>query len=476
MSDRKLLRATRWLRANRKSLQQLDSEISSASIRLEMYEKRLENPKRDAWATAVESHIDRAKRYSANGYILAGYESLFAAERGLIAGMNSEEMHAHAISLRAEASKKLGSSWRAKAASKQLGSKSTQVNIATMQETLGHIQARSQNGYREIDLLKRQLTILGMLLGLITTVTLVVASWGHFRDFDIQFENWLGLAVLFGLMGGTLSAMFSATQTPEGIKNPEAQRSGPLTLIRCLIGGAVAIPIYVFIRSGMIEFKLVDAELTPILAFAFIGGFSERWFFKRLEQIIGVKNESKKKKTFSHPDKNSLPPGKEHDVVGTADRVISSPDTGFRLGVGAVIASEDGSVLQCRRADITTDSWQFPQGGIKEGETPEDAVKRELIEEIGVDGTHLRLEGQVENWLTYELPVKLQNAKVGRGQTQKWFLFRISALGMNLIEPNQEFSECRWVSLQQAVADVVDFRKPIYRHLLSKFAEIINKS
>lgn len=483
-------RTTRRLRASRASLERLDAEISSSTIRRAMYKKRLKDPSGTPWVTATKEHIDRATKCSKKGHVTAGYESLFAAERELIAGMSPEERESRAISLLEEATK-LGDSWRGEAVSKLLGDQSDEISIASLQEALGHIQAQSQNVYHKIDLLKYQLALLSGVLGALIFVIVLLATWGHLYQFDPNSEDWLGLAVLFGLMGGALSAMFTVTHKPKGKKIPDELRNGPLILVRPLLGGATAIPIYVFMRSGFIEFTTIESELAPILALGFIGGLSERWFLSKIGQIFGIEYKSKTSneqspKTGRRTD-SSIDVAETNHNTGNGQSLQKTPEPNikldeanttlfhhFRAGVGAVVASNEGKVLLCQRADVQAGAWQFPQGGIEEGETPVEAAKRELREEIGVDKEQLAVLGDVEGWLTYELPIEKQNTKVGRGQSQKWFLFRISAEGEKQIEPTDEFNAFKWVSMQQAVDAAARFRKPIYERLQSDFSKMIS--
>jgi acetyl-CoA carboxylase carboxyl transferase subunit beta len=56
-----------------------------------------------------------------------------------------------------------------------------------------------------------------------------------------------------------------------------------------------------------------------------------------------------------------------------------------RLAVGAVVLREDGAVLLVRRArPPSVGSWTLPGGKVEEGETPEDAIVREVLEETGL--------------------------------------------------------------------------------------------
>jgi len=75
---------------------------------------------------------------------------------------------------------------------------------------------------------------------------------------------------------------------------------------------------------------------------------------------------------------------------------------GFRPNVGIILSNRDGRVLWARR--VGQDAWQFPQGGIKHGETPEQAMYRELHEEVGLEPCHVKILGRTRGWLRYEVP------------------------------------------------------------------------
>jgi putative (di)nucleoside polyphosphate hydrolase len=75
---------------------------------------------------------------------------------------------------------------------------------------------------------------------------------------------------------------------------------------------------------------------------------------------------------------------------------------GFRANVGIVVADGQGRVLWARRCG--QNAWQFPQGGIHAGETPEQAMYRELDEEIGLQPEDVKLVAQTQGWLRYKLP------------------------------------------------------------------------
>ena len=75
---------------------------------------------------------------------------------------------------------------------------------------------------------------------------------------------------------------------------------------------------------------------------------------------------------------------------------------GFRPNVGIILLNQKNQVFWGKR--IRTHSWQFPQGGIKYGETPEQAMYRELHEEVGLTSEHVRIIARTRDSLRYGDP------------------------------------------------------------------------
>ena len=122
------------------------------------------------------------------------------------------------------------------------------------------------------------------------------------------------------------------------------------------------------------------------------------------------------------------------------------------------------------------DAWQFPQGGINDGESPEAAVMRELHEEIGVAEHAVKVLGQTSGWLKYDLPAHMRrnNSTPGFvGQKQKWFLLRFDCEESNINMQrggSPEFDGWRWVSYWYPVRQVVSFKRDVYRRAMKEFA------
>lgn len=148
---------------------------------------------------------------------------------------------------------------------------------------------------------------------------------------------------------------------------------------------------------------------------------------------------------------------------------------GFRPNVGIVICNRDGQVLWAKR--YGQHSWQFPQGGVDDGETPEQAMYRELYEEIGLKPEDVTIMATSRNWLKYRLPKRLvrwDSSPVCIGQKQKWFLLQLDPGRESRIQfgchGHPEFDDWRWVSFWYPVRQVVSFKREVYRRVMTEFA------
>ena len=150
---------------------------------------------------------------------------------------------------------------------------------------------------------------------------------------------------------------------------------------------------------------------------------------------------------------------------------------GFRPNVGIIICNKLGQLLWAKR--IKQDAWQFPQGGIKEAETTEEALFRELSEEVGLRKDDVRILSQTSEWLKYRLPEPYIRQRKGRtciGQKQKWFLLGLQTEEgrvdlENTLQP--EFDDWCWVNYWYPVNQVVDFKRSVYRKALIELEQSV---
>ena len=153
---------------------------------------------------------------------------------------------------------------------------------------------------------------------------------------------------------------------------------------------------------------------------------------------------------------------------------------GYRPNVGIVICNKHGQVLWAKR--FGQNSWQFPQGGINEGENIETAMYRELFEEVGLMKKDVRLIWASKNWIKYKLPRRLVRESSGNqpvciGQKQRWFLLQLISDESNInlkTTKTPEFDGWRWVSFWYPVRQVVSFKRDVYRRVMKEFASILN--
>lgn len=152
---------------------------------------------------------------------------------------------------------------------------------------------------------------------------------------------------------------------------------------------------------------------------------------------------------------------------------------GYRLNVGMVLFNSKGQVLWARR--IGQNSWQFPQGGIDDGESPEDAMFRELKEELGLESSDVVIVQVSHSWYRYHLPhrlVRWDEKPLCVGQRQRWFLLRISGGHEDRITFDQsnvapEFDGWRWVSYWYPVRQVISFKRDVYRLVMKEFSPAV---
>ena len=146
----------------------------------------------------------------------------------------------------------------------------------------------------------------------------------------------------------------------------------------------------------------------------------------------------------------------------------------YRPNVGIILVNGRNEVFWGKR--VREHSWQFPQGGIKRGESPEQAMYRELHEEVGLRPEHVRIIARTREWLRYEVPehwVRREWRGHYRGQKQIWFLLRLIGRDTDVhlrATDHPEFDAWRWHDYWIPLDSVIEFKRDVYRQALDELS------
>ena len=150
---------------------------------------------------------------------------------------------------------------------------------------------------------------------------------------------------------------------------------------------------------------------------------------------------------------------------------------GYRANVGIILCNSEGRLLWAKR--IYQHAWQFPQGGIHTDETPEEAMYRELEEELGLEAQHVDIIGCTRGWLRYRLPnhlIRYHRKPTCIGQKQVWYMLRMlgGEQDVCLDKTDQpEFDHWRWVDYWYPLNAVVSFKRQVYLRALQELAPLV---
>jgi putative (di)nucleoside polyphosphate hydrolase len=150
---------------------------------------------------------------------------------------------------------------------------------------------------------------------------------------------------------------------------------------------------------------------------------------------------------------------------------------GFRPNVGIILLNQKSQVFWGKR--IRTHSWQFPQGGIDRGENPEQAMLRELHEEVGLLPQHVQVLARTRDWLRYEVPDRFIRRDARghyKGQKQIWFLLQLVGHDWDLnlrATDHPEFDAWRWNDYWVPLDMVVEFKRGVYEMALVELARFV---
>lgn len=151
---------------------------------------------------------------------------------------------------------------------------------------------------------------------------------------------------------------------------------------------------------------------------------------------------------------------------------------GYRANVGIILVNVDGSLFWAKR--IGEDAWQFPQGGIRESESAEQAVFRELQEEVGVTKDSVEVIGSTQDWLRYDIPdhlIRRHQMPCCIGQKQRWFLLRFTGKESDVCLDScdkPEFDQWRWIDQVEPPRSVISFKRDVYAEALKELLPLLN--
>ena len=150
---------------------------------------------------------------------------------------------------------------------------------------------------------------------------------------------------------------------------------------------------------------------------------------------------------------------------------------GYRPNVGIILINGKNEVFWGKR--VREHSWQFPQGGIKPGESPEAAMYRELLEEVGLLPQHVKILGRTRDWMRYEVPtnwVRREWRGSYKGQKQIWFLLKLVGRECDVClraSSHPEFDGWRWNEYWAPVDAVIEFKRDVYERALAELARFL---
>ena len=144
----------------------------------------------------------------------------------------------------------------------------------------------------------------------------------------------------------------------------------------------------------------------------------------------------------------------------------------YRPNVAMIIVSNNypkkKEIFIAQRNDLS-DVWQFPQGGIDEGEEVQEALFREMEEEIGTKKA--KIIAEYPKWISYDFPPKIAKVmKPYKGQKQRYFLLKLKkSAKINLDTEYPEFSDYKFVKLKDVLSMSASFKKDVYKKVIKYF-------
>ena len=144
----------------------------------------------------------------------------------------------------------------------------------------------------------------------------------------------------------------------------------------------------------------------------------------------------------------------------------------YRPNVAMIIVSNDypdkKEIFIAQRNDLSG-VWQFPQGGIDKGEEVQEALFREMEEEIGTKKA--KIIAEYPEWVSYDFPPKIaKSMKPYVGQKQRYFLLKLKkSAKINLATKHPEFDEYKFVGVDDVLSLSASFKKDVYQKVIKYF-------
>lgn len=239
----------------------------------------------------------RARAAAARKAYFVAYDCLQQIERELVLAMDEDARAAAFAVYLAEARARLGHWRRAAAEALAEAAAAKAPSIAALQALMRNVHEARQDRRHRIEIVQRQAPLL---LALLVAAVVFFAVWalaGGFEwvmneNIEVTLAMVLVTGVLLGFFGGLLSVAFSAVRVHAAPSALELRWNRAITLARPFIGAAVAVPIVLFLQSGLINLGSATPALALVLCF--VGGFSERWFVGQVERLAGASERTAK--------------------------------------------------------------------------------------------------------------------------------------------------------------------------------------
>lgn len=291
-SRRKHLRPLRGLLPKSSSHRRLGASLRPYGVelerRIEQCHKRGQSD--SSWADAGRTLLCAAEMALDENNVDQGWKCFHAAQRMEIFGLEEDELESKAEALRREAADKL-SSWRKETVDALLKDEGGRKSKTTKERVYRAALIRDEhfnNRYHKIGLLQSQMKVLSIILFVALGLALLLALYDLLPlGTDPVTSDWEMVVpvMVFGLLGGAVSALLSLARTSTRSRIPEQIAHNLITLMRVSLGAAVALAAYVFLQAGILSFTLTSGAL--ILAISFAAGFSERLVIRAVESVTG---------------------------------------------------------------------------------------------------------------------------------------------------------------------------------------------